>query len=479
MAQSLYDKAVEESRNNQNVESYSDLLQSLTLMDKLTGKRQVFFKSHKNNDYEHLTALIYNQLATFLNHYDGWEMAIEMLEKSNESFKIENNAQGIAENLELMGDIMLAQSDRTTATKYYAASDSIYELLKNDNIYEHFSMLIHRSINLHNNGMQDSLFNMLHHALTLTEDSYISRRIHYALGRFYIENRSLDSALANYEKSIPLLPRQTTKALCQIVQISNELGDTEKAASYGNQLAAFELAKHAAVGDKNKVIALYERYKSDKRNAQNKNIILFTITLSALLGLLLIITVLRIRKTRRKHQEDEKRHQRIKSELEGQIVQTQTDTKQKEEKIKELEAKLQRTLSDPDFQKQPFDKKMEVLKQLPVCKRVLNVLDYNVKASTTYPELALSENHLSQLVNAVDAVFPKFSVKMIAQYPRLKRSDIVYCCLYLLGINEIQAAALTGKTYQAVWKRSSKLHDIFGNKSDIQFFLQNIINEWF
>lgn len=61
----------------------------------------------------------------------------------------------------------------------------------------------------------------------------------------------------------------------------------------------------------------------------------------------------------------------------------------------------------------------------------------------------------------------------------MKRSDVVYCCLYVLGISEVQAAALTGKTYQAVWTRSLKLHDIFGNKSDLRlvlydFFMVNV-----
>ena len=84
----------------------------------------------------------------------------------------------------------------------------------------------------------------------------------------------------------------------------------------------------------------------------------------------------------------------------------------------------------------------------------------------------------SMLINAVDAVFPKFSLKIIEMYPRLKRSDVIYCCLYIMGISEVQAAALMGKTYQAVWTRSLKLHEIFDNKSNLQLVLLDILRIW-
>ena len=102
----------------------------------------------------------------------------------------------------------------------------------------------------------------------------------------------------------------------------------------------------------------------------------------------------------------------------------------------------------------------------------------NVKAGVAYPELVLSDNHITMLINSVDAVFPKFSIKLVERYPRLKRSDVVYCCMYILGITEVQAAALTGKTYQAVWTRSVKLHEIFDNKSNLQFVLCDFLKDW-
>ena len=153
-------------------------------------------------------------------------------------------------------------------------------------------------------------------------------------------------------------------------------------------------------------------------------------------------------------------------------------SEQKEETIKELQSKLDKVISAPDFYKLPFDKKLEALYETPICQRVFKVREANVKAFSSYPELVLSENHKTMLVNAVDAVFPKFSVDIIEMFPRLKRSDVVYCCLYILGITEVQAAALTGKTYQAVWTRSLKLHEIFDNKSSLQLVLHGFLKDW-
>ena len=106
-ARSLYYKAVVESQRMQTIESYSDFIRSLVVMDGLTGKRSVISKFENNLAYEHFIALIYTRLASFLYRYDAWDVALEVLEKSNESFAIEDNALGIADNLEMMGDIML------------------------------------------------------------------------------------------------------------------------------------------------------------------------------------------------------------------------------------------------------------------------------------------------------------------------------------------------------------------------------------
>jgi hypothetical protein len=182
-------------------------------------------------------------------------------------------------------------------------------------------------------------------------------------------------------------------------------------------------------------------------------------------------------RSRSRHRKEIEAHEKVKALLEEEILTAKTASRNKEEKIRSLEIELKKVISNPDFQKLPFDKKLETLYEMPICKRVCLVKEANVKTGVSYPEMVLSDNQMTTLINAVDAVFPKFSVDIIEKYPRLKRFDVMYCCMFILGVTEVQAAALTGKTYQAVWTRSMKLHEIFGNDSNLQLVLYDFLKQ--
>jgi hypothetical protein len=203
----------------------------------------------------------------------------------------------------------------------------------------------------------------------------------------------------------------------------------------------------------------------------------FIVLIIVLLSFIIAVDSVFIHSRAKRHQLEIANHARITASLEGEIESARQVSRSKEEQIKTLETKLNQVISNPEFQHLPFEKKVETLMEMPICKRVLMVKNANVKAGVSYPEMVLSENQMSALVNAVDAVFPKFSVRIIEKYPRLKRSDVVYCCMYILGVSEVQAAALMGKTYQAVWTRSLKLHEIFDNKSNLQFVLNGFLKD--
>ena len=223
---------------------------------------------------------------------------------------------------------------------------------------------------------------------------------------------------------------------------------------------------------------MYEDHKSASKDAKHKDILLFVVCCVLLLITILFIVVFVFVRRRRRHTEEIEARERIQASLEDEIESMRSVSQQKEATIQALQSKLDMVVSNPDFQKLPFDSKMETLYEMPICKRILQVKKANVKAFLSYPELKLSDNQFTMLVNAVDAVFPKFSSWLIETYPRLKRYDVFYCCLYILGVTEAQAAALSGKTYQAVWIRSVKLREIFDNKSSLQIILHGFLKDW-
>ena len=479
LARAAYYKAVsEEWREPTQVQAFSEYVRALWITDGLARKRQVFPPKKSKPEYEHFAGLTYDRLAWLLYNHDVFEFAMECLERSNECFEREGDMEGIASNYDLMGDVMLAQEDRDAAVRYYGISDSIYALLNNENGFYEFVRFIHRVIEVSNSGDKARAKSMLQSKLGETDHRWIQRRSHFGLAYVYYDLQQYDSALYHYEQSIPLLPRQNLKSYSRIVQLSNMLGDSLKAARYGELLADYSLNLVTQNSQKTRLMALYEEFKDDSKDAHTRDVFYFIALLVLVLAIIILVDSFLIERRRRKHKNDMELHARIKSDLEDEINSVKEESTRKDDKIKALEDELQMVVSSPDFLKLPFEEKMAVLFEMPICKRVLKVADANVKAGVAYPELVLSDNQMNMLVNAVDAVFPKFSVKLIEMFPRLKRSDVVYCCMYVLGVTEIQAAALTGKTYQAVWKRSLKLHAIFDNKADMQFILHDLLRNW-
>lgn len=478
-ARSYYFKAVvEEFESKQYVEAFADYLNALWIMEGLKGEHSVYAFSKSNPDYEHFTALIYRRLAWFLYTYDAWDTSLECLEKSSDCFKSEGDARGVAANYELMGDVILAQGDKLHSMVYYRKSDSIHERVKTDNIHQNFSSVIHRALDMYNAKEKAASLALLHHALQETQNPWLAKKVRFSLGYFYFEDHEYDSALYNYERSYPLLPRQTLKSYCRIVQISNVLGDSIKASYYGELLADAYLKQFARSSDRVKMETMYEVYQDKCADTKHKDTLLFVIfCVLLLLAMLFVVSFVFVRR-KHKHQEEIKAQQELQASLEDEIENVRNVSQQKEETIKALQSKLDKVISNPNFHTLPFDKKLEALNEIPICKRILQVREANVKSFSSYPEWVLSENQKTMLVNAIDAVFPKFSVDIIEMFPRLKRSDVVYCCLYILGITEVQAAALTGKTYQAVWTRSLKMHEIFDNKSSLQLVLHGYLKDW-
>jgi hypothetical protein len=94
-----------------------------------------------------------------------------------------------------------------------------------------------------------------------------------------------------------------------------------------------------------------------------------------------------------------------------------------------------------------------------------------------YKDFALSKEQLVALHSAANRHFDHFTDRLAQTYPDLTKNDLDYCCLYLLGLNDADIAALMQRAYNTVNERNSKLRRIFGRKSTISVTLQAIANE--
>jgi len=188
------------------------------------------------------------------------------------------------------------------------------------------------------------------------------------------------------------------------------------------------------------------------------------------------------------------RYRKVKQELEhslwnakriqGKLNQAMSDKKEKEKRIHELEDTLE-TMKAKETERQrqttiaSVEERIEELKSQPICIKILTrINEANIKTMASYPDLELSENLQDQLIKSVDGIFENFSLRIFNSYPRLTKGDIIYCCLYMIGVNEKGAAVLTGKTYQTVWTRSNKLRDIFGSRGDMEAVIKDVLRRF-
>ena len=114
----------------------------------------------------------------------------------------------------------------------------------------------------------------------------------------------------------------------------------------------------------------------------------------------------------------------------------------------------------------------------PVCKLIMERVNKgNFKSKIDYAyykDYALDKEDLTALHTAVDRHFGRFTTRLKKAYPSLTKTDLDYCCLYLLGLTDADVAALMQRAYNTVNERSSKLRKIFDCKSQLSVALRSM-----
>ncbi len=201
--------------------------------------------------------------------------------------------------------------------------------------------------------------------------------------------------------------------------------------------------------------------------------------LCAFIVLLIVIYSICIEKRKRKNKRREKELISKSDKLQLEIIEKAAESDAKDKQIKALQEVLDSLSEEQNKPKMQYEERMALLKQNDTCRKLLDkVKNEYIKSGQNYPKLTLTDTQKAYIFKAVDTAFPGFSTKIIKQYPRLTTSDVFYCCLYIIGLNEKQAAAVTGKTYQAVWARSTKMNEIFGSNVDLKIILKDFLSQW-
>ncbi len=101
--------------------------------------------------------------------------------------------------------------------------------------------------------------------------------------------------------------------------------------------------------------------------------------------------------------------------------------------------------------------------QSDICSKILNgineISDKKLKSNMLSP---LSKKEFVLLLNSANHHLNYFINDIAKKYPKLKKEDLYYLCLVIMGLNNNQIASLFGVTYDTAKKRENKVCVILG-----------------
>ena len=171
--------------------------------------------------------------------------------------------------------------------------------------------------------------------------------------------------------------------------------------------------------------------------------------------------------------------------IEGKINSKNTELQKKEEEINryklelsEYKNKLEIISSDNNDNAYTPKIGMDLYLQSKVCSKILNEINElsarNRDANILTP---LKQEELVMLLNSASFYVNNFTNGIACKYSKLKKEDLYYLSLALIGLKDKQISSLLGVTYNSIRIRKKNLCSILGIKNDeLQSFLMNICN---
>ena len=117
----------------------------------------------------------------------------------------------------------------------------------------------------------------------------------------------------------------------------------------------------------------------------------------------------------------------------------------------------------------------------PICQHILAVCNDKknpIKSTvpySAYSGISLDNTQMAQLRNAAYHHYGILFEKLGKEHPELKGKDYQYCFLCLLGMDNVQIAALLQKSNSTIWDREKRLQKILGSNDKIAIILHGMI----
>jgi tetratricopeptide (TPR) repeat protein len=377
---------------------------------------------------------------------------------------------------------------------------SQYDMMKNSdsavcyyqkaiNILDDTTTLMYRDIAVHLIFMEyknsvcqtDSVIKRLRQLLLCSESQKESQVRYMNIGELFYYEQRYDSAWVYLNKvfqmtSVVGQKRQAAEWLLEIGKTKNM-----EVRAYTDFLAPFANQEENKSEIKSQLTELYKAFRQAQLERQHKMEMQrhHVQSMAVVAGLLMVILIVFALYHNNK---------RLKRHLENQIIEEkQVHNMEKKalssrlKKSNEILRGLQNQIKQQNINSSiRSETQAATFGDEPICRLIMDrVHAGQFKAQincSIYKDYALSKEQLVALQDAANRHFDLFTVRLVQAYPDITKSDLDYCCLHLLGLNDADMSALMQRAYNTINERNSKLRKVLGCKSSISAALKAFAN---
>lgn len=436
-ARAHYIKGVGSYERDSVVDACREYLQALEIMEDRFGEKDLV--GHKAR----FMALTHVRLYSLFSNQYLHEQAIFFAKCSMPYYRKQESSWQVPWMLEEIGSHYDMMGQLDSADYYYhrafANINDTLCLLYRDIKARH--SFLHYKLDKDPTAPLEALYNILDHSESKKE---LTARC-LAIGEIYFHQLQYDSAwkylnIVFLESSSTASKKQAAEWLVGICKIQNQI---EQQKQYADYLVPFANLSEKQGIIKSQLCEQFSQYEGkvlewshNRKMKKQKVFVLMGI------GGLVFVAVIVFGVAKRKRKKEKKIHD-----------------KQFEDLTRQFKAKT--------F----FDE--------PICVNILSIVNDNVFKSKidygNYKDFALEKQQLLELRNSAESHFGATFKTLLNDYPQLTDDDLIYCCLYLLGLENADVAALMQRDFSTICSRKKKLQKIFNSDQSLSLTLKRLL----
>ena len=446
-------------------------------------------------DYEKIrfVALICNRLGRLFYNENYCYLAIIKYRKAIDYVKLIKDFSFEAILLKELANSYQLSNNADSALFYYNKS-----LETNSNLTNKLDVEKCIAQILSDQGEKDSAYILIKNNIDKIVN-YGPKESYYAvLGEMYYKDNIYDSAIYYLEKSFTSenISVKISSAI-NLSAIYDSIMDYDKKVYYDNFISKYTIKDVNKSVERSKLQYIYNNYKERKQERDRyKNLkkTYFIILLLLSLFVLTFIVAMSIkRKYKIKHIElssslnnkeaeinvkneiinqirgeievKEKQLQELKfkqSQIEGKIKNRNVELQKKDDIIKKCEIEISE-LKNKLERGQTGIKNIEKYLSSEVCLKILKeIKELSDKNIDTSELSTLEQSDFVLLLNSANQNLNNLINNIASTHTKLKKEDLYYVCLTIIGLNDKQISSLFGVTYTAINKRRNKISNILG-----------------